>query len=334
MLNPGRVLLKVFFQRCFPPGTPWDLWNRGSNHVGVLQIFSILVYHHLNCSMKKSEYIFPGTINPNDVKKEIPEIKKKTKDLYTVENLKTIYGLIDLTSLNTTDNKENIKDLCRNVNQFPSVYPDIPNVAAICVFPSLVRTVKQALSDKKVKISSVAGGFPSSQTFLEVKTLEAKLAVDAGADEIDVVMSPGIFLSGDYVTISQEIKEIKKIIGGAKLKVILETGALPDLNLIRIASWLVMEAGADFIKTSTGKLDPAATLEATYVIAHSIHEYYLKTGRQTGIKPAGGIATTEQAMDYFSLVKTILGDNWLNPALFRIGASRLVNDLLTKIPDR
>jgi len=300
---------------------------------GVLQIFSILVYYYLNFSMKKSEYIFSGIINPNDVKKEIPEIKKKAKGLYTIENLKTIYGLIDLTSLNTTDNEEIIKDLCRNVNQFPSVYPDIPNVAAICVFPSLVLTVRQTLSDKKVKIASVAGGFPSSQTFLEIKTLEAKLAVDAGADEIDMVMSSGIFLSGDYETISQEIKEIKRIICDVKLKVILETGALPDLNLIRIASWLAMEAGADFIKTSTGKLNPAATLEATYVMAQAIHKYYLKTGKQTGIKPAGGIATAEQAMDYFSLVKTILGDNWLNPALFRIGASRLANDLLAKILD-
>ena len=281
--------------------------------------------------MKISDIKKSKDINPEDVKKKIAEIKQKAKDLYTVENLKTIYGLIDLTSLNTTDNEKNIKDLCRNVNQFPSVYHDIPNIAAICVYPSLVQIVKKSLSDPRVRIASVAAGFPSSQTFLEIKTLEAKLAVDAGADEIDVVMSPGIFLSGDYGTVSHEIKEIKRIICDVKLKVILETGALPDLNLIRIASWLAMEAGADFIKTSTGKLNPAATLEATYVMAQAIHEYYLKTGKQIGIKPAGGIATATQALEYFTLVKTILGDNWLNPALFRIGASRLVNDLLTKI---
>lgn len=255
---------------------------------------------------------------------------KMKKEFYTSENLKTLFGLIDLTSLNSTDTEEKILDMCNKVNDFKNYYPDIPNVAAICVYPSLVSVVRKNLKDPSVKIASVSAGFPSSQTFTEIKKKETLLALEAGADEIDIVISLGKFLSGNEKEVAFEIEQIKKIMGDHHLKVILETGALnPDQ--IRKASFLAMESGADFIKTSSGKLQPAATPDAFRIMSESISDFVLKTGRKTGIKPAGGISTGEQALKYLEILKSVLGDDWITPDLFRIGASRLANNLLAEI---
>ncbi|MBE9511040.1 MAG: deoxyribose-phosphate aldolase [Bacteroidetes bacterium] len=251
-------------------------------------------------------------------------------ELYSIGNLKTLFGLIDLTSLNSTDTEEKIMIMCLKVNGFNKQYPDIPNVAAICIYPSLVNIVRKNLKAPGVKIASVSAGFPSSQTFTEIKKTETMMALEAGADEIDIVISLGKFLSGKEKEVSSEIYQIKKIMGNHPLKVILETGAL-NPHQISKASILAMESGADFIKTSTGKLQPAATTEAFRIMAESIRDFTIKTGRKTGIKPAGGISTGEQAVKYLEIIKKVLGENWITPDLFRIGASKLVNNLLKEI---
>ncbi len=251
-------------------------------------------------------------------------------EFYTSGNLKTLFGLIDLTSLNSTDTEEIIINMCLKVNGFNKQYPDIPNVAAICIYPSLVKTVRKNLNAPGVKIVSVSAGFPSSQTFTEIKKRETMMALEAGADEIDIVISLGKFLSGREKEVSLEIYQIKKTMGDHPLKVILETGAL-NLNQISKASILAMESGADFIKTSTGKLQPAATTEAFMIMAKSIRDFATKTGRKTGIKPAGGISTGAQAINYLEIIKEVLGENWITSSLFRIGASSLANNLLKEI---
>ena len=247
------------------------------------------------------------------------------------EVLKTIFGFIDLTTLNSTDTKGKVEKMVEKVNKFSSVFSDMPNVAAICVYPSLVETVNNTLRNKELGIASVAAGFPSSQTFLEIKTLESKLAVQKGATEVDIVISIGTFLSDDYETVFKEIKAVKKAIGDAHLKVILESGILEDPQKIWDASIIAMEAGADFIKTSTGKMQPAATLEAVYVMCLAINEFYKKYNKKIGLKPAGGISTGNQAIEYYAVVNEILGSDWLKPELFRIGASSLANNLLSEI---
>lgn len=252
----------------------------------------------------------------------------------TIENLKTIFSLIDLTSLNTTDNSINISKMVNKVNQFGENYPEMPSVAAICVYPSLVSTVKDKLLQPGIDIASVSAGFPSSQTFIEVKIAETSLAVMEGADEIDIVMSLGSYLEDDYLKVFDEISEIKSACGNSKLKVILETGALPSMKDIKIASIIAMEAGADFIKTSTGKQNPSATPEAIYVMAEAVKEFKEKSGKMVGLKPAGGISTPDEALVYFSIVKSILGEEWLSSEHFRIGASRLANNLLSEISKR
>jgi deoxyribose-phosphate aldolase len=204
-------------------------------------------------------------------------------------------------------------------------------VGALCVYPILVPVVHENLAMKEVNIASVAAGFPSSQTFPEVKEMESRMAVEAGANEIDIVISVGKFLNNEIDKVSAEIRQIKQAIGDARLKVILETGLLPDPPAIYSASLVSMESGADFIKSSTGKIQPAATPEAVLVMCHAIKAFKHHTGRNVGIKPAGGISTTEQALEYVSIVKGVLGDEWLYPGLFRIGASRLANNLLSDI---
>jgi deoxyribose-phosphate aldolase len=204
----------------------------------------------------------------------------------------------------------------------------LPNVAAICVFPVFVPVVKKNLQIEKVKIASVAASFPSSQTFLDIKLSEVKRVVDEGADEVDIVISIGEFLEGNYDLVSGEIKKIKEIAGNAHLKVILETGALEDLSLIKTASFIAMEAGADFIKTSTGKLEKGASPEAVWVMCEAIKEYAQKSGRAVGIKPAGGISDISTAIIYYLIVNEILGNDWLKPERFRFGASKLANLLL------
>lgn len=244
---------------------------------------------------------------------------------------KTCLSLIDLTSLNSTDTTSQIVAFTEKVNQFNEAYPHLPNVGAICVSPSLVPTVSSTLLIPEVGIASVAAGFPMSQTFIEVKIAETALCVMEGATEIDVVISIGKFLEGNYEEVLEELSEIKSACREAHLKVIIESGALGSASNIKKASLLAMAAGADFIKTSTGKMPVAATLEATYVMCTAIKEWYEQTGQKVSYKPAGGIVTTEDAVKHYTLVKHILGDQWLNNKMFRIGASRLANNLLSSI---
>lgn len=253
------------------------------------------------------------------------------KENFTPEVLKQIHGFIDLTSLTSIDTKESIWKLVDKVNDFEGTRPDVPNVAAICTYPLFIETVKQALTAEGVKIAAVAGGFPSSQTFMEIKIAETAMAVMQGADEIDVVMNLGYFLEENYEEIAEEIQEIKESCREAKLKVILETGALIAPEYIQKASILALYSGADFIKTSTGKGYPGATSEAVYTMCQTIKRYHSITGKQIGIKVAGGVRTAEEAVRYYTIVKEVLGNDWLNKDLFRIGASSLLNDLENRL---
>jgi deoxyribose-phosphate aldolase len=217
------------------------------------------------------------------------------------------------------------------VNEFDEKYPDLKNVAAICVYPRFAEVVKDTLEVEDVNIACVSAGFPSSQTFIEVKVAETALAISEGANEIDIVISVGEFLNGNYAEVCEEIEEIKETCKEAHLKVILETGALLNASNIKKASILAMYSGADFIKTSTGKQNPAATPEAVYVMCEAIKEYHEKTGIKIGIKPAGGINCVRDAVVYYTIVKEVLGEEWLNNKLFRLGTSRLANMLLSEI---
>jgi deoxyribose-phosphate aldolase len=237
---------------------------------------------------------------------------------------------IDLTSLNGSDTDAEIISMVEKVNGFKAAYPQLPNVAAICVYPSLVPVVKEHLTEN-IGIASVAAGFPASQTFIEVKIAETAMAVMEGATEIDVVISIGKFLEGKYQEVYEELSEIKSSCREAHLKVILETGALKTASNIMKASILAMSAGADFIKTSTGKIPVAATLEATYVMCQAIKAWNEKNQIKISYKPAGGIVTTEDAVKHYTLVKEILGNEWLDNTKFRFGASRLANNLLSSI---
>ena len=229
------------------------------------------------------------------------------------------------------DSDESVMHFTEKVNQFDDEYPDLKNVAAICVYPNFAAIVKNTLEVDGVNIACVSGGFPSSQTFIEVKVAETALAIADGADEIDIVISIGKFLSGDYEGMCEEIQELKEVCKERHLKVILETGALKSASNIKKASILSMYSGADFIKTSTGKQQPAATPEAAYVMCEAIKEYYQKTGNKIGFKPAGGINTVNDAIIYYTIVKELLGKEWLDNQLFRLGTSRLANLLLSDI---
>lgn len=246
------------------------------------------------------------------------------------EVYKQCLNQIDLTSLNGTDTEAEIISMVEKVNSFKSHFPHLPNVGALCVYPSFVPVVKSHLTEN-VGIASVSAGFPASQTFIEVKVAETSMAVLEGATEIDVVISIGKFLEGKYEEVYEEISELKAACRDAHLKVILETGALKTASNIKKASILAMASGADFIKTSTGKIPVAATLEATYVMCEAIKEWNEKTGLKVGYKPAGGIVTTEDAVNHYTIVKQVLGVEWLNNKLFRFGASRLANNLLSSI---
>ncbi len=246
------------------------------------------------------------------------------------EVYKQCLSCIDLTSLNSTDTDSQIISMVEKVNKFHDFYPEIPLVGAVCVYPSMVATVKEHLTEN-IGIASVAAGFPSSQTFIEVKIAETAMAVMEGATEIDVVISIGKFLSEKYEEVFEELTEIKSACREAHLKVIIETGALETASNIKKASILAMSTGADFIKTSTGKMPVAATPFATYVMCQAIKEWHKKTGEKVGYKPAGGIVTTAEAVQHYTIVKEVLGNDWLNNKLFRIGASRLANNLLTSI---
>ena len=277
---------------------------------------------------------FNLSVDPEEVQQHIEKSRGAIPKGSNKELLKQIFGLIDLTTLSERDNIENVSQLCDKVNQLAEAYPAMPNIAAICVYPELVSVVKDKLDNPLINIASVGGGFPASQTFTNIKVMEIEQAIEQGAEEIDMVMPVGKFLMDDLDIVNYEIQIIKQRIGSIHLKVILETGSLKDFSLIRKASLLAIGAGADFIKTSTGKISPGATPEAVAVMCCAIRDYYNRTGKKIGIKPAGGISDPETALLYYHIVKGILGAEWLNRERFRIGASRLANRILGDFFDK
>ena len=275
--------------------------------------------------------LYNCNLSDAEVKADIDRILSESfESNNNVEVYKQCLSQIDLTSLNGTDTDAQIIAMCEKVNGFKAAYTHLPNVGAICVYPSMVPVVKEYLKED-IGIASVAAGFPSSMTFIEVKVAETAMAVAEGATEIDVVISIGKFLEGNFEEMYEELTELKAVCRDAHLKVIIESGALQSASNIKKASLIAMAAGADFIKTSTGKIPVAATLEATYVMCSAIKEWYEKTGVKVAYKPAGGIVTTDDAVKHYTIVKALLGNEWLNNKMFRFGASRLANNLLTSI---
>ena len=258
-------------------------------------------------------------------------IEEKVAENDTPEVKKFLMGSIELTTLKTTDSNESVLRFTERVNEFDNDYPQLPHVATICGYPRFAAVVSENLQVEGVEVACVSGSFPSSQALIEVKVAETALALKDGATEIDMVMSVGAFLSEDFETVCDEISELKAVCGDHKLKVILETGLLPSASAIKKASLLAMYSGADYIKTSTGKEKPAATPEAAYVMCQAIKEYYDKTGIQVGFKPAGGLNTVHDALVYYTIVKEVLGEQWLTNQWFRLGTSRLANLLLSEV---
>lgn len=254
-------------------------------------------------------------------------IKKESK----MSALKLAMSMLDLTTLEAKDTPGKVQQLCTKAMHPHDSVPGIPAVAAVCVYPNLVRVAKHALQGSAVKVAAVATAFPSGMSTRKVKLEETRWAVNEGADEIDMVISRGHFLAGEHAFVFDEIAAVKEACGAAHLKVILETGELSTLDNVRRASDIAMAAGADFIKTSTGKIQPAATLPVTLVMLEAIRDYYYRTGRMVGMKPAGGIATSKLALQYLVMVRETLGQAWLDPDWFRFGASSLANDLLMQI---
>ncbi len=271
-------------------------------------------------------------IQDNEVKEAVKQIiAEKVSENDTPEVKKFLFGSIELTSLNTTDTEEKILAMTEKVNQFDSAYPTLPHVAAICAYPCFTKLISEILEVDGVEITNVTGNFPSSQTFIECKTVETALAIKDGATNIDIVMPVGKFLSGDYEGMCDDINELKQTCGDVPMKVILETGDLGSCSNIKKAAILSMYAGADYIKTSTGKEKVSATPEAVYVMCQAIKEYYEETGIQIGLKPAGGINSVMDAVIYYTIYKEILGKQWLTNEWFRLGTSRLANLLLSEI---
>lgn len=258
-------------------------------------------------------------------------IAEKVHENDNLEVKKFLMGSVELTTLKTTDSEDSVLAFTERVNQFDEQYPELPHVATICVYPCFAKTVSETLEVDGVEIACVSGSFPSSQAIIEVKVAETALAIKDGATEIDIVMPVGKFLSGNYEEVADEISELKNVCGEKKMKVILETGCLKTAANIKKASILSMYAGADYIKTSTGKLEPAATPEAAYVMCQAIKEYYDKTGIQIGFKPAGGLNTVMDAITMYTIVKEVLGEKWLTNQWFRMGTSRLANLLLSEV---
>ncbi len=254
-------------------------------------------------------------------------IKKASK----VHALKLALSMMDLTTLEGQDTPGKVRQLCQKGLHLHAAYPDLPHVAAICVYPALVGVARRALGDSGIRVAAVATAFPSGQASRQVKLADTRFAVAEGADEIDMVISRGAFLRGEYRFVFDEIAAVKAACGPAHLKVILETGELDTLDQVRRASLLAMHAGADFIKTSTGKVQPAATMPVTLVMLHAIRDYYQATGRMVGMKPAGGIATAKLAIQYLIMLRETLGQAWLTPEWYRFGASRLANDVLMQL---
>ena len=291
-------------------------------------------YHDTEETSKYNDALalYPTPLTDEQAKTRTATIMEKyVAENNTPEVKKQLFNCIDLTTLKTEDSEESVLKFTERVNELDNEHPDLKNVAAICVYPNFAKIVSQSLEVESVNVACVSGGFPSSQTFTEVKVAETALALADGATEIDIVIPVGKFLSGDYEGMCDEIEEIKSICGERHLKVILETGALKSVDNIWKASILTMYSGADFIKTSTGKQEPAATPEAAYVMCQAIKAYHEKTGRKVGFKPAGGINSVGDALVYYTIVKEVLGKEWLNNTLFRIGTSRLANLLLSDI---
>lgn len=294
-------------------------------------------HDHHEHELKKSKYDealakYNTELNDDEVRAAVKKIiAEKVHENDTPEVKKFLMGSVELTSLKTTDSEESILAFTERVNQFDEAYPDLPHVATICVYPCFAKTVSEALEVDGVEIACVSGSFPSSQALIEVKVAETALAVKDGATEIDIVMPVGKFLSGDYEGVADDIAELKEVCGEKKMKVILETGCLKTASNIKKASIIAMYAGADYIKTSTGKLEPAATPEAAYVMCQAIKEYYDETGIQIGFKPAGGLNSVTDALIYYTIVKEVLGEKWLTNQWLRLGTSRLANMLLSEV---
>ncbi len=254
-------------------------------------------------------------------------IKKETK----VNGLLLTLNMIDLTTLEGKDSEGKVKQMCYKAKHLLDVYEGLPTVAAVCVYPSMVKTAKKAVEGSGIKVASVATGFPSGQAPRDVKIRDTKFAVAQGADEVDMVISRGKFLEGEYNYVFDEIATVKEACGGARLKVILETGELVTFDKVRKASDIAMHAGADFIKTSTGKVTPAATMPVTLVMLEAIKDFYFKTGKMIGMKPAGGISKAKLALHYLVMLNETLGEDWMNNHWFRFGASSLANDVLMQL---
>lgn len=265
------------------------------------------------------------------IERKVKVIANNCHQLITDNTLKQVFKCLDLTSLNTDDTINTISNILEKLNKLKHNYPEMPSVAAVCFYPPFIETVRSELNDKNILTVSVGANFPSSQTYLNIKKSECKEIIRRGADEVDIVIPVYEFMEGNYDKVYNEIKEIKEVIANKKLKVILETGLLNDYKNIQLASLIAMEAGADFIKSSTGKEKPAATYDAVYIMAKSVRAFYEKTGKMIGIKPAGGISTVEDAFGYYAIIKEILGEHWLNSSLFRVGASRLANELICAV---
>jgi len=276
--------------------------------------------------------MYDFNVKDEDVREAVKKlIAEKVHENDTVEVKQFLMGSVELTTLKTTDSDESVLAFTEKVNQFEEVYPNLPHVATICVYPKFARTVSDTLEVEGVEIACVSGSFPSSQSLIEVKTIETQLAIKDGATEIDIVMPVGAFLAGDYETVVDEIQQQKEACDDHDMKVILETGCLKTAENIKKASILSMYAGADYIKTSTGKLEPAATPEAAYVMCQAIKEYYDQTGIMIGFKPAGGLNSVMDALIYYTIVKEVLGEKWLTNKYLRLGTSRLANLLLSEV---
>ena len=271
-------------------------------------------------------------IDDEQVKSEVENLlKNHLQENNTKEVKMFLLNSVELTTLKTTDSEDSVLKFVEKVNKFDDVYPELGHVATVCVYPNFAKICHDTLENDEVEIACVSGCFPSSQSFIEVKVAETALALKDGATEIDMVIPVGKFLSGDYEGMCDEIAEIKAVCGEKKLKTILETGCLKTSSNIKKASLLAMHAGADYIKTSTGKLEPAATPEAAFVMCQAIKEYHEKTGIQIGFKPAGGMKTVNDALSYYTIVKEVLGEKWLTNQWLRLGTSSLANKLLSEI---
>ena len=294
-------------------------------------------HHHHHDAPQKSKYDealskYNTDISDAEVSEAVKKIiAEKVPQNDNPDTKKFLFGSIELTTLKTTDSDESVLAFTERVNDFDATYPNLPHVATICVYPCFAKVVNESLEVDGVEIACVSGSFPSSQALIEVKVAESALAVKDGATEIDIVMPVGKFLSGDYEGVCDDISELKQTCGDAAMKVILETGCLKTASNIKKASILAMYAGADYIKTSTGKEKISATPEAAYVMCQAIKEYYDETGIQIGFKPAGGINTPMDALIYYTIVKELLGEKWLTNKWFRLGTSRLANLLLSEI---